>query len=122
MKNRTFTDRAFQLLSRFTGEAPQTLVGNLYSHIRNVSGNVTDVSYYGGATLVNKNDPNDPYDLWGATLGSYINSKNVVADPLLTTYLDMNLVMPSFQLQQQIKMEILKQLLLGFIPKTLYHH
>lgn len=48
-------------------------------HRRNMSGNVDDVSYYGGATLVNKND-NSGWR-WGLKLGSYINSKNVDADP-----------------------------------------
>jgi hypothetical protein len=77
--NRTTAGRGLQLLSRWTWELPQTVLGKSYSHIRNMTGNVDDVSYYGGATLVNKND-NSGWR-WGLTLGSYINSKNVVADP-----------------------------------------
>lgn len=77
--NRTIAGRGLQLLSRWTWELPQTVIGKGYSHIRNMSGNVDDVSYYGGATLVNKND-NSGWR-WGLTLGSYINSKNVDADP-----------------------------------------
>ena len=71
--------RGLQLLSRWTWESPQTVLGKGLSHIRNMTGNVDDVSYYGGATLVNRND-NSGWR-WGLTLGPYINSKNVVADP-----------------------------------------
>jgi RHS repeat-associated protein len=78
-ENRTFAGQAFQIIARFSGELEQTMYGNMYSHLRNVSGDVDDVSYYGGATLVNKNDNSG--ERWGLTLGSYINSKNVDADP-----------------------------------------
>jgi hypothetical protein len=77
--NRTIAGRGLQLLSRWTWELPQTVLGKGYSHLRNMTGNVDDVSYYGGATLVNKND--NSRDKWGLTLGLYINSKNMVADP-----------------------------------------
>ena len=77
--NRNFWGRSWQLISRWTWELPQTVLGKGYSHIRNMTGNVDDVTYYGGATLVNKND-NSGWR-WGLTLGPYINSKNVVADP-----------------------------------------
>ncbi len=77
--NRNFWGRSFQLISRWTWELPQTALGKGYSHLRNMTGNVDDVSYYGGATLVNKNDKSG--DEWGLTLGSYINSKNMEADP-----------------------------------------
>lgn len=79
--NRTFAGRALQFVSRFTWELPQTIVGNLTSHTRNVAGGVDNVDYYGGATLVNNDDPDEWWDAWGFTLGPYINSKNVVADP-----------------------------------------
>jgi RHS repeat-associated protein len=77
--NRNIWGRSLQLISRWTWELPQTVFGKGYSHIRNMSGNVDDVSYYGGATLVNK----DEYlgKRWGLTLGPYINSQNVDADP-----------------------------------------
>jgi RHS repeat-associated protein len=77
--NRNFWGRSWQLISRWTWELPQTVLGKEYSHIRNMTGNVDDVSYYGGATLVNKNDKSG--DEWGLTLGPYINSKNMEADP-----------------------------------------
>jgi len=55
-------------------------LGNNISHVRNIFGGVDDVSYYGGATLVNKNDPSSK-NRWGFTLGPYINSVNLKADP-----------------------------------------
>jgi len=77
--NRTIAGRGLQLLSRWTWELPQTLLGKGYSHLRNMTGNVDNIDYYGGATLVNKND--NSRERWGLTLGPYINSKNIVADP-----------------------------------------
>ncbi len=79
--NRTIAGRSLQLLSRCTWELPQTIIGNLASHTRNVAGGVDNVDYYGGATLVNNDAPDEWWDAWGFTLGPYINSKNVVADP-----------------------------------------
>jgi RHS repeat-associated protein len=61
--NRTTAGQAWQLFSRFTWELPQTMLGNTFSHARNITGNVTDVTYYGGATLVNRNNPGQ--DRWG---------------------------------------------------------
>nr|NQU89792.1 RHS repeat-associated core domain-containing protein [Bacteroidota bacterium] len=78
--NRNPLGRGFQLLSRWTWELPQTLWGKGISHVRNITGNVDNVDYYGGATLVNDNDPSYG-GRWGFTLGPYINSKNIVADP-----------------------------------------
>ncbi|MBN2746840.1 MAG: hypothetical protein JXR34_08945 [Bacteroidales bacterium] len=78
--NRTVVGRGLQFASRFLWELPQTLLGNVVSHARNITGNVDNVSYYGGATLVNNDDPSDP-GWWGFSLGSYINSKNMEADP-----------------------------------------
>jgi RHS repeat-associated protein len=80
--NRTLVGRGLQFASRFLWEMPQTVLGNVVSHARNISVNVDNVSYYGGATLVNNDDPTDR-ERWGLTLGPYINSKNVVADPFV---------------------------------------
>ena len=77
--NRTIIGGCLQLISRWTWELPQTFIGKEVSHIRNMSGNVDNVDYYGGATLVNRKDKSD--DSWGFTLGPYINSKNVAANP-----------------------------------------
>jgi RHS repeat-associated protein len=79
-ENRTPLGRAFQLGSRFTWEAPQTILGNLFSHGRNNAGKVDNVDYYGGATLVNDENPNTK-NAWGLTLSNYINSENVTASP-----------------------------------------
>ena len=76
-------DRAISLLSRFTWELPQTIMGNCISHYRN---NLTSINieYYNGATLVNRNGK-DFFDgtisHWGMTLGAYVLSLNVKADP-----------------------------------------
>ena len=77
--NRTIVGRGLQLLSRWTWELPQTLAGKTFSHTRNIFGGVDNVEYYGGATLVNRNNKN--ILPWGLTLGPYINSNRVVADP-----------------------------------------
>ncbi len=78
--NRTIVGRGIQLLSRWTWEIPQTVLGKAASHSRNWLGQVDNVDYYGGATLVNDDDPSAGVR-WGFTLGPYINSKNIVADP-----------------------------------------
>ena len=77
--HRTLLGRVGELFSRFTWEAPQTILGNGISQVRNMFGGVHDVSYYGGVTLVNNND--NSLEEWGFTLGPYINSKNMVANP-----------------------------------------
>jgi len=77
--NRNEVEKLLQFFSRFTWELPQTLLGNVISHTRNVSGRVENVDYYGGATLVNMKD--NSREKWGFSLGPYINSKNMVADP-----------------------------------------
>jgi RHS repeat-associated protein len=80
-QNRNTFGRALQFVSRFSWELPQTIVGNFASHTRNIAGGIDNVDYYGGATLVNNDAPNERWDKWGFTLGPYINSKNVVANP-----------------------------------------
>jgi len=78
--NRTFFGQVLQLLSRFTWESGQNVLGNLASHVRNLTGSVSNVEYYDGATLVNQG--HDYYGGgWGFTLGSYINSKNASTNP-----------------------------------------
>jgi len=80
---KTFAGQGFELLSRFTWEAPQYTLGNIYSHVRNMSGNVDDVSYFRGATVVNfntNNNSNGGITSWGLTLAPYINTQNVESD------------------------------------------
>ncbi len=70
-----FTGNFKQILSRFTWELPQTLLGFGYSHFSNTTlGNVNDVNYYDGATVVRHNKKNG----LGVTLGSYINGDNSI--------------------------------------------
>lgn len=71
--------RVEQFSSRFTWESIQTELGHTFGQIRNTFGAVDNVDYFWGVTLVNKND----YSMkrWGFSLGPYINSKNVSADP-----------------------------------------
>lgn len=72
------------LISRFSWESPQTFLGNWLSHVRNILTDV-NVEYYNGVTLVNETGT----DLfgnsrgWGMTVGSYIQSLNLHANPEL---------------------------------------
>ena len=68
--NMDFLGRSWQLISRFTWELPQTLVGNAYTHTRNIGGNVDRVDYLGGATFAT-NEYSKRHN--GITFGSYIN-------------------------------------------------
>jgi hypothetical protein len=59
-----------EFVSRWTWESLQSLIGNLYSHARNIGGAVDRVDYLGGATFVtNENSENEN----GVTFGSYID-------------------------------------------------
>jgi hypothetical protein len=49
---------------------PQTLLGKTYTHVRNLSGKVDRVDYFGGATFAT-NENSDKQN--GISLGSYIN-------------------------------------------------
>ena len=62
--------RAWQLLSRFTWELPQTLVGWLYSMGRAVLGRIDRVDTFGGITFVTRS--NCGYGM-GVSLGSFID-------------------------------------------------
>ncbi len=54
---------------------PQTLIGFAYSHFNNsILGNITDVKYYDGATVVRHRKENG----LGITIGSYINGDNTI--------------------------------------------
>lgn len=75
-QNRSPFGQMHQILSRFSWESINEEFGNMYSHMRNAAGEITNVEYYGGATLVN-GDTDDPSDRWGITLGSYINGRNL---------------------------------------------
>src|SRR6185437_6861315 len=73
-----FTGNFKQIVSRFTWELPQTLIGLGYSQLSNTVGSVNDVNYYDGASVVRHNTNNG----LGVTLGSYINGdNNIRPDP-----------------------------------------
>lgn len=74
--NLSNSERIVQFISRFTLEAPQTQIGYTSSQIRNIFCEV-DIEYFGGATLVNRNNP-DAKDA-GMTLGNYILGTNLRA-------------------------------------------
>ncbi|WP_372776639.1 FG-GAP-like repeat-containing protein [Mangrovibacterium sp.] len=64
-----YTGSLKQIVSRFTWELPQTIVGYIASQGSNMIGDVEDVSYFHGATVVRHYS-----DKWGGfTIGSYIN-------------------------------------------------
>ncbi|MFT3740239.1 MAG: RHS repeat-associated core domain-containing protein [Breznakibacter sp.] len=71
-------NRLEQFLSRFTWEAPQSLLGYAASDIHNLFGGVKSVDYYGGATVIETYS-----ESWGGfTLGSYIvGHRGIAADP-----------------------------------------
>ena len=77
-ENLSTGEQIWSVVSRFTWELPQTLLGNTISHIKNLTGDVS-VEYYNGATLVNSTSSGNG---GGMTLGSYIQGVNLVADPL----------------------------------------
>ena len=62
--------RIWQLLSRFTWELPQTLVGWGYSTMRAVVGQVDRVDVFGGITFVTKK--NYKYGM-GVSLGTFVD-------------------------------------------------
>jgi RHS repeat-associated protein len=64
-----FTGSPKQILSRFTNELPQTIVGYVVSQGSNIIGDVKDVRYFHGATVVEHWS-----NMQGSfTIGSYIN-------------------------------------------------
>lgn len=76
--NKNFWGRSWELISRFTWQAPQTAVGYTLSGGHNLFGGVRSVDYYGGATVVETWNE----DWGGISLGSYIiGSRGITADP-----------------------------------------
>ena len=76
--NKNFGERVWEVTSRLTWQLPQTIAGSLFSHISNYAGQVDNVDYWGGATVLSGNN-------WGqtvVTLGSYIvGNRDLKADP-----------------------------------------
>ncbi|GHT56313.1 hypothetical protein AGMMS50233_07840 [Endomicrobiia bacterium] len=70
-KTKNFWGQAWELVSRFTWQGIQTVVGHIYTQVSNLSGQIDKVDYKGGATVSSGN-------FWGQrgaaiTMGSYIN-------------------------------------------------
>ncbi|MFW5851541.1 MAG: hypothetical protein ACOCWB_04900, partial [Bacteroidota bacterium] len=74
-ENRNVLGGTWQGFSRHTWEFLQTGLGHSIGQLRNTFGGIDDVDYFGGATLMNKDDNSG--HMWGFTLGSFINSKNL---------------------------------------------
>lgn len=81
---KNFWGRIWEVVSRFTWQGIQTAAGYVSSHASNIFGTVTDVNYYGGATVVKgMNDglflgAGDP----AVTLGNYIiGDRTIDANP-----------------------------------------
>jgi len=69
-ENRTFMGGLWQGISRYTWEHPQTVLGNDFSQLRNIFGQVDRVEYLGGATF-SINEKSKKED--GVSIGNFIN-------------------------------------------------
>ena len=69
-EKRSFLGRVWQLLSRFTWELPQTLVGWLYTMFRAFFGQVDRVDTLGGITFATKSTE---VRCMGVSLGSFVD-------------------------------------------------
>jgi hypothetical protein len=69
-ENRTFIGGLWQGISRYTWEHPQTVLGNDFSQLRNIFGQVDRVEYLGGATF-SINEKSKKED--GISIGNFIN-------------------------------------------------
>jgi hypothetical protein len=69
-----------QIISRFTWELPQTILGYAYVQVANVAGKVDNVQYYGGATVIKTYGDDIPWfsGVSGVTLGSFITGDNTI--------------------------------------------
>lgn len=84
-ENKTFKEQRNSIISRWTLELPQTILGKFYSHYRNLTSNV-DVSYYHEATIVDVPADDPSKSRWGVTLGSFINTFNENRDLIRHEY------------------------------------
>jgi len=74
-ENRSFLGGLWQGISRFTWEGLQTWSGYNYTQLRNTSGKVDEVRYFGGATFAIDENVTRFKKWQGASLGNYINAK-----------------------------------------------
>jgi hypothetical protein len=73
-----FFRKSWEIVSRFTWQGPQSMLGFTTMYVSNVLTLVDDVDHYGGATIAKYYGGN-----WGAfTLGSFVmGDENIAADP-----------------------------------------
>ncbi len=69
--SRSDARRGLELFSRFTWQLPQTFAGNFIAHGLNISGNVNEVNYFGGATVLDSD-----FEGGAFTVGNYIMGPN----------------------------------------------
>lgn len=76
--HRNFWTASWELISRFTWQLPQTMIGHGYAQFSGYAGQVDNVDYWGGATVMSGNN-------WGqkaVTLSSFIiGDRTISADP-----------------------------------------
>lgn len=75
-KRYNFGKRLWEFVSRFTWQAPQTVLGYWWARTRNAFSVVDKVEYYRGATYVMRNQRKDGF--LGVSLGSFINTKGKI--------------------------------------------
>ncbi len=72
-----FKGSVSQIVSRFTWELPQTILGYYYSSYRLLMHDIVEVRYFDGATyVIDRTDKND-----GVTIGSFININTTKETP-----------------------------------------
>ena len=74
-KDRTWLGQAWQITSKLTWELHQTILGNIAAHGLNITGNVNQVNYFRGATVLDTDLQNGAF-----TLGSYIIGEKGFSD------------------------------------------
>lgn len=84
--NKSYWGKAWEFVSRFTWQLPQTVLGSTYSNFSNWAWQVDRVEYWRGATVLSGNN-------WGqgsgiaVTIGSFISGSNSLkADPNNSTF------------------------------------
>src|SRR6056297_1436407 len=72
--NKNFWGRSWEILSRLTWQRPQTLIGFFGAHGTNMLGDIRNVDYYDGATVIQTGSRG----YWGITLGGYITGSSYI--------------------------------------------
>jgi len=79
-ENRDFLGQVWQGVSRYSWEGIQNWLGYNISQTLNTTGNIDDVGYFGGATLLRGDIPMT----YGVSYGSYILGDDLAFDPFET--------------------------------------